>query len=299
MRACAVLVALAAIAPGKAAAADAKRALLEAVAGKIKHVVVLMLENRSFDHLFGFAGDLLGVDGLAGDEFNYINTSNPSQGSYTVNADVGYINSCDPNHGTPQTTSKIFGASAVAAGDLSSATMSGFVEYESGAGHAEKNYCDVMSMFTPVELPVLTFLAQEFGVMDRFFASHPGPTWPNRMFALSATSAGSTETGTWYHNEVRVVPPYSAIACGSGNSFVLMDAAAQFGSLKPTKKGEWPLRHPQLLLGLSLPHGTALQSFQVAAISHLPATRTPPPSSRRWGTSSRSALSSTRLQTPA
>jgi len=36
--------------------------------------------------------------------------------------------------------------------------------------------------------------------MDRFFASHAGPTWPNRMFALSATSAGSTETSTWYHD---------------------------------------------------------------------------------------------------
>lgn len=134
------------------------------------------------------------------------------------------------------TTSKIYPDASV------NATMGGFVQYENGAGHASKAYCNVMDMFPPTRLvrpqalpvlatlvpapprprrcsadrkvkprdsprlvpavqPVITALADEFALMDRFFCSHPGPTWPNRMFTISGTSAGSTETGTWYHNK--------------------------------------------------------------------------------------------------
>jgi phospholipase C len=44
------------------------------MASPIEHVVVLMLENRSFDHLFGFRP---GVEGLKGDEFNLLDPSRP------------------------------------------------------------------------------------------------------------------------------------------------------------------------------------------------------------------------------
>ena len=40
-------------------------------------------------------------------------------------------------------------------------------------------------------------LVEEFGLFDRFFASHPGPTWPNRLFQLMGTSKGCTETSHW------------------------------------------------------------------------------------------------------
>jgi len=44
-------------------------------ADKIKHIVVLMEENRSFDHLFGWATKLLKVNGLTGKESNLVNRS--------------------------------------------------------------------------------------------------------------------------------------------------------------------------------------------------------------------------------
>lgn len=84
--------------------------------------------------------------------------------------------------------------------DESKANMNGFVEYEKSLGR--KDGCDVMSMFGYGKLPVITALAKEFVLFDRFFCSHAGPTWPNRMYFLSATSAGSTDTGCWYHDEV-------------------------------------------------------------------------------------------------
>ena len=45
--------------------------------------------------------------------------------------------------------------------------------------------------------PYQAKLASEFALFDRFFASHPGPTWPNRLFQLMGTSKGCTETSHW------------------------------------------------------------------------------------------------------
>jgi phospholipase C len=167
---------------------------LAAGSPKINNVVVLMLENRPFDHIFGWASDTLKVNGLTGKEFNYADVRNTSSEKVFVNNKCPYINDCDPSHGTSATTFKVF-----AGGDGSSeASNGGFAAYE--ASSKALNYCDVMSGFPPEKLPVINSLASEFAVMDRFFASHPGPTWPNRMYTLSGTSAGSTETYVWYHN---------------------------------------------------------------------------------------------------
>jgi hypothetical protein len=58
-----------------------------------------------------------------------------------------------------------------------------------------------MASFHTAEIPIITSLGEEYAIMDKMFCSHPGPTWPNRMYALSATSRGMTDTGT-----VRVFP---------------------------------------------------------------------------------------------
>jgi phospholipase C len=49
---------------------------------------------------------------------------------------------------------------------------------------------DVFRSYDPAQLPILNTLAQEFAVCDHWFASLPGPTWPNRFFAHAASSAG-------------------------------------------------------------------------------------------------------------
>jgi phospholipase C len=73
----------------------------------------------------------------------------------------------------------------------------GWAEFEANS----TEYCDVMKMFAPEMVPIISTLAQEFSLFDNFFASHPGPTWPNRLFCLTGTSAGCTETGTYYLNQ--------------------------------------------------------------------------------------------------
>jgi phospholipase C len=168
------------------------------VANKIKHVIVLMEENRSFDHMFGFYP---GVDGLKGNECNFVNNSDPNSQKVCVNKWAPEFNPCDPDHSTPATTWKLFGLEAKH-GNLTNATMSGFVEWENMRGLNKTNYCDVMAMMTPQHIPILSTLASEYAIFDRFFAAHPGPTWPNRLFALSGTSAGLTETFVWYKDKL-------------------------------------------------------------------------------------------------
>lgn len=186
---------------------------------KIKHVVVLMEENRSFDHLLGWYGKE--VNGLNGTEYNLKNCTDPSSAKVFVNKGAPYVNFCDPNHGTPATTFKIFGPLGP---NGSLPTMEGFATYEFEKDHSNV-YCGVMDMFdTRTKLPVLTALVENFVLFDRFFASIPGPTWPNRQFFMSATSAGLTETFPWYMNKEGHLFPQATI----------FDQVAQAG-------GQWKL----------------------------------------------------------
>ena len=149
-------------------------------------------QNRAFDHMLGY---FPGVDGLKGDEFNLVNTSDPSSERVTVDNTSPYVGPFDPDHSTPATTDKIFGKDCLAKG-CDTPTMSGFVEFES-ARHGLEPSKSVMNMFTPDRVPIMSTLASEFAVFDRFFCSHPGPTWPNRLFQLMGSSKGDTETSKW------------------------------------------------------------------------------------------------------
>ena len=89
--------------------------------------------------------------------------------------------------------------------------MSGFIDFEDNRGNANNDFCGVMSMFKPENIPIITTLAKEYAIMDRFFCSHPGPTWPNRMYTIAGTSAGSTSTGTWYKDQKGALFPQETI----------------------------------------------------------------------------------------
>lgn len=177
---------------------------------RIKHVVVLMLENRAFDHFFG---KFPGVNGLSGFEYNLLNASDATSNRVYVSQDAPYANQCDPDHSLPATTYKIFGPAQATSGNLTMPSMSGFVEQEwlQDDFNSSVNYCNVMQGFAPERIPVISALASEFAIMDNFFASLPGPTWPNRAFVLAGTSSGLTETGMWYQNTSDLLLPSKTI----------------------------------------------------------------------------------------
>lgn len=151
---------------------------------KIEHVVVLMMENRSFDHMLGFLkSNNTEVDGLTGAEFNYVNATDPTSKKVYANPYAVYVDP-DPGHSVDATTEQVFGGLP----PQDPAPMSGFVQ------NAYKLYGDqgecVMAAFTPLTTPVIHTLANEFAVFDKWFASVPGPTQVNRLYAISATSYG-------------------------------------------------------------------------------------------------------------
>lgn len=167
----------------------------------IEHVFVLMLENRSFDHMLGFSG-ITGADaqtnqptqvnGLSGNESNTFNGQ-----TYTVTRGADYRMPLDPNHEFPDIVHQLCGPTAVypRAGAYPPVDDSGFVFSYAASGGANAPG-EVMKCYTPDQLPVLHALAAEFVICDNWQASMPGPTWPNRMFVHGASSAGLDHSPT-------------------------------------------------------------------------------------------------------
>ena len=155
---------------------------------KVKHVVVLMLENRSFDHLLGYLkanGIKPAVDGLTGTETNP--TIPPATGPVMVTAAAGDAEpKPDSGHELADVSEQYYGHVDLAFPP--NGPMNGFV-----ANYAKQpaNGADIMKCVDPANIPALVELATEFCVCDRWHASVPGSTWPNRMFAHAATSAGT------------------------------------------------------------------------------------------------------------
>jgi phospholipase C len=153
----------------------------------IKNVVLLMLENRSFDHMCGFLKRINpSINGLTGKETNPINVTDPAKGYVTVGDTAPYVARFDPDHSLGATTEKIFGFLRKGANP---APMDGFVQTEESLHHTPAS--DVMNMFTPERVPIISTLAQEFAISDSWFASVPGPTHPNRLYSMTATSRGT------------------------------------------------------------------------------------------------------------
>jgi phospholipase C len=163
------------------------------MARKIEHLVVLMMENRSFDHMVGFLkSNSWPIDGLNGNE-----TNPDSQGTavrVTQDAQHGGDFNPDPPHDFLSVNQQIFGNLA----GSGQPTMQGFVKaYEGKTKNVQKSH-RVMKCFGPGRLPNLQTLAQQYAVCDRWFASVPGPTLPNRAFSIGATSLGRVDMNPNY-----------------------------------------------------------------------------------------------------
>jgi phospholipase C len=149
----------------------------------IEHVIVLMLENRSYDHMLGY---LPNGHGLTGDEFNLVDPSDPTSERVQVSNTADYI-TIDPAHDFVSVEKQMYGAGPV----VDPAPMNGFVavHINEAKGDVELGK-KIMECFDPDKLPALTTLAREFCVCDRWFSAVPGPTWLNRFFVHAATCDG-------------------------------------------------------------------------------------------------------------
>jgi len=165
----------------------------------IKHIVVLMMENRSFDQMLGFLqNEGLDVDGIAGAKPNFDKKN--KKGNEYKPFEWGPGETAPPI--PPGHKAKILDpchSPSCVANQLSDEN-GGFVRNfantrkdENGEEiKLEPSYLRVpMGHFGPSHLPVYRHLAHNFCVCDRWHSSIPGDTWPNRLYSLAGRDGPS------------------------------------------------------------------------------------------------------------
>ena len=203
-------------------------------AGKLAGIdtfVVLMMENRSFDHILGARRLLEGraENGLTGAEWNPDPAGNPVGIFQLTN-----FTPADPPHHWEDAHAQWNGGA-----------NDGFVRAHAGSSQAE-----VMGYHVRADVPVTWALADEFAVCDRWHSSVLGPTFPNRYHLHCATSEGLTHNapladttsifdllghagfeGRSYFHDLAFQTTYSRFSGAHGIETFFADAAA--GTLPP------------------------------------------------------------------
>jgi phospholipase C len=168
-------------AAASAGAGPAARALPRGWSGTVadvKHVVILMQENRSFDHYFG---TLRGVRGFGDKQaLTYQNGTSIFQQPDPARTDLGYLL---PYNLTDQTD-----------GDLDHGWDG---DHEARSGGLWNNWVpaktqETMGYFTRDEIPFQYAVADAFTICDGYHQAIMGPTSPNRMYFWTGTSSGWT-----------------------------------------------------------------------------------------------------------
>lgn len=144
---------------------------------KINHIVVLMLENRSFDHMLGYLRleqNRQDIDGLTGNETNNDLQGNPH--SPKLLSETSFAP--DPNHDWSGVEEQL------------SNNNSGFIKNFALTHPGVPKPQRIIHYHNGKQLPIFNHLAEEFCVCDRWFSSVPGATQPNRMYALGGHCSG-------------------------------------------------------------------------------------------------------------
>jgi phospholipase C len=184
----------------------------------LDHVVVVMFENRSFDNLLGRLyepGEVASFEGVIGK--NLTNPvpewaeHRPEDGTVRY-AVAATMNTPKPDSGEelPHINTQLFGildeknrgkfdaeTSFNAPPEGTTPTMDGFVtDYismlmaELGRQPTFDEYAQIMTGYTPEQMPVLSGLARGFATFDHWFCDVPTCTYPNRSFFHAGSSSG-------------------------------------------------------------------------------------------------------------
>jgi phospholipase C len=150
-------------APRAASFWQVERALPDPTASGIEHIVVVMMENRSFDHLLGW---LPGADGRQ-QGLAYVDSDGQVHTTHALAPDYTGCGHPDPDH----------------------SYEGGRIQYDGGAmdgflRSAEDEYA--IGYYVAGDRPFFSALARHYTVLDRSFCSILGPTFPNRFFLHAA-----------------------------------------------------------------------------------------------------------------
>ncbi|MBS1510041.1 MAG: hypothetical protein JST86_04320 [Bacteroidetes bacterium] len=185
---------------------------------KIEHVVVLMLENRSFDSMLGWlyendAATANYIPNVPGDLFrglqkpfnpaNFTNTAlNGTLSAQPTRGVQGFtVPDYDPGEEFEHVNKQFFNTTTPPAGAQAKmlGVMADFVDILQEQKVSDDDIRRLAKMtletFTPGQLPVLNQLAKFYAVCDDWFASVPSQTNPNRSFLMCGTSMGMVNNG--------------------------------------------------------------------------------------------------------
>ena len=176
----------------------------------LKHVVILMQENRSFDHYYG---TLQGVRGFADKQVvKYQNGTTIFQQPDKSRSDLGYLL---PFH---MDSTKV---DAQNAGDLDHSWSGDHSARNGGLWNdwVPAKTEQTMGYFTRNDLPFNYALADAFTICDGYHQSILGPTSPNRMYFWTGTSGGWTSNPPDYTVEFTNVTTYPELLLNAGISW--------------------------------------------------------------------------------
>jgi phospholipase C len=141
----------------------------------IQHIVVMMMENRSFDHILGW---LPGADGMqAGLTYNDSN-GNP-QSTFELSPDYTGCAYPDPDHSYDGGRT-----------EYDNGLMDGFLQVQPGSLYP-------IGYYQETDLPFRSALARNYLTCDRYFPSILAPTFPNRIFQLAGQTDRLTDSLTF------------------------------------------------------------------------------------------------------
>lgn len=180
----------------------------------VNHIVVLMLENRSFDHMLGYLypGNVTAsgqpFEGLTGTESN-LDADGKTVTVFPIEPttpNAYLMPGSDPGEGYLATNSQLYGSTATPAPGTAAPCQGYVTDFDYTLGWETKEGTwnivagttanDVMGCYTPAALPVLSALAKGYAVCDQWFCSAPTETLPNRAFVCAATSQGHMDDKT-------------------------------------------------------------------------------------------------------
>lgn len=147
---------------------------------KIKHIVLLLLENQSFDRLLGCFSQQADVDGIR----------SPGQPAYSNRDSAGQVYEQKPTD-TKQVNPDPKHEARFVLEQLTNSNSGFVLDFErSYPSSTTAQRQEVMGYHPLGFLPALHTLAGSFTICDHWYSSLPGPTWPNRFFALTGTCHG-------------------------------------------------------------------------------------------------------------
>ncbi|HXW46751.1 MAG TPA: alkaline phosphatase family protein [Streptosporangiaceae bacterium] len=194
----------------------------------LDHVVVLMFENRSFDNLLGRLyqpGEVPAFDGVTGLDLacpvpdwaavqggptvvpygvaTNMNTPNPDPGEEYEHVNTQLFSIIDPPSNRGVLAQKMTAPYNAPPDHGQRPAMDGFVTDYISAFTAEMQrppsydeYAQIMTGYTPEQMPVLSALARGFATFDHWFCEVPSQTFANRSFFHAASSSGYVDNLT-------------------------------------------------------------------------------------------------------